>query len=278
MKIQRLGEKSWIVIADAPEQIWPLIKQFLADNGIDIGREDSSGGVIESAWIVVTDQDYDDVVRTAVREGMRKHRDGEESSANSIPPGRDRMLFRIERGIRRNSTEVHVDHQRALGTGDEIAPPVAEVQAEVVAKLAEYFAHGVVGTSVSLVGRDVAAEDKAQLIKDESGYPSMRLNVGFDRAWATIGQALERAEIPVLAADRETAAYQATFPTAGRRGWLKRIVPGGEDGRDTPVTIRIERTENADDSVVVRVGTPDGEPLAAELAEDVLLTLREFAA
>ena len=269
VRIQRLGKRQWIVLGDAPEQVWPMVKQFLAENGVGAGREDPPAGIVESAWIVVADQNYGDVLRTAIREGRDEHA----ANGGTIAAGRDRLIIRIERGIRRGSTEVHVQHEHAVGLSDETAPAIAEVEAQVVAKLAEYFAAGVT-TAVSMVGRNIAAAAKAQVVKDATGYPMLHLHVDFDRAWATVGQALERAEIEAEA-NHEQATYRVDFPTAGRRGWLKRIVPGGDVGRDTPVAIHVARGETG---TQVSVAAPSGEPLSADLAEEVLVTLREFAA
>ena len=272
VKIQKLGTRSWMVLGDSPAQVWPLLKQFLADNGVGIGQEDPPQGVIESEWIVVADRDYADVVRSAIRDGRAKHVEG----GGEIEPGRDRLRFRVERGIRRGSSEVHISHLRAVGLSDTESPAVLEVEAEVIKTVAEYFAAGITQAAVSMVGRDIAARSKADIIKDDGGYPALYLNVGFDRAWATVGQALERAEIVVQESDAEEAVVRAVFPTAGRRGWLKRIVPGGESGKNTRVLIRVER--NGEGRAVVSVEAPDGDRIAAELAEEVLITVREFAA
>ena len=269
VRIQRLGEAQWIVLGRPPAQVWPMIQQFLAENGVSVGREQTSEGIIESAWLVVVDQNYGDVVRTAIRDGQGKH---VEDGGSAVQPGRERLRFRVERGIRRGSTEVHVRHERAIGVGDDPGPAVPQVEDEVVAKLAEYFAAGV-SAPVSMVGRDIASAEKAAVVKDERGYPALRLNVAFDRGWATVGQALERAEIDAEA-DRAEATYQAVFPTAGQRSWMRRIVPGGDSGRDTPVKIRVEREG---DATVIHVSAPNGRALAVDLAEEVLLTLREFA-
>ncbi len=272
VKIQKLGTRSWMVLGDSPAQVWPLLKQFLADNGVGIGQEDPPQGVIESEWIVVADRDYADVVRSAIRDGRAKHVEG----GGEIEPGRDRLRFRVERGIRRGSSEVHISHVRADGLSDTESPAVPEVETEVITEVAEYFAAGITQAAVSMVGRDIAARSKADIIKDDGGYPALYLNVGFDRAWATVGQALERAEIVVQESDAEGAVVRAVFPTAGRRGWLKRIVPGGESGENTRVVIRVER--NGEGRAVVSVEAPDGDQLATELAEEVLITVREFAA
>ena len=269
VRIQRLGERQWIVLGDPPAQVWPLTKQFLADNGVGFGHEDAAGGVIDSAWIVVADQDYGDTVRNAIRAG---HAQYAEDASEVVPPGRDRLRFRIERGIRRGSTEVHVVHQRTIGVSDDLADAIPQVQAEITAQLAEYYAAGV-AASVSMVGRDIASAAKAQIVKNDKGYPALHLRVDFNRAWASVGQALRRAEISAEA-DSENAVYRVVFPTAGTRGWLKRIVPGGEAGRDTPVYIHVAR---AGPDTVVSVSAPNGKPLTVELAEKVLVTLREFA-
>ena len=114
------------------------------------------------------------------------------------------------------------------------------------------------------------------IIKDADGYPALYLNIGFDRAWATVSQALERAEIPVEDTDSIEALVLAVFPTAGPRGWMKRIVPGGESGENTPVVIRVAR--DGDDRAVVSVERPEGGRTEPELAEEVLVTVRAFAA
>ena len=270
VRIQRLGTARWIVLGDPPAQVWPMLKQFLAQSGVAIGREDPRQGIVDSAWLVVADAEHEDVLRSAIRDGRAKHVEG---GGAALPPSRDRLRFRVEQGIRRGSTEVHVVHQRAVGMGDERAPAIVEVEAEATAKLAEYFAAGV-GGAVSMVGREVASARKAEVVKDETGYPALRLNIGFDRAWVTVGQALERAEITV-SADRESATYRAEFPTAGAAGWLRRIVPGGDRGGDVSVRIQVEKLAQG---CVIRVAAANGDRLALALAEEVLVTLREYAA
>lgn len=273
VRIQKLGDRSWIVLPDSPAKAWPQVKQFFAENGVGIIREDPDRGAIESEWMVVEERDYGDVVRTALRDGRRQHAE----AGNSLSPGRDQLLLLVERGIRRGSTEVHITHRRADGVEDAISPPVPEVEKEFTAKLAEYFASGV-AVSVSMVGRDVATESKATVVKNASGYPFLRLRVSFERAWATVTQALERAEIEVQEADMEQAVCWIRYAGAGgRRGWLQRIVPGGgAEDDDGSLAIRLERED--DRTVLIRVERADGTPTNANLAQEILVTVRQFAA
>ncbi len=272
VRIQKLGDRSWIVLPDTPAEAWPQIKQFFAENGVTVIRENPDTGMIESEWMVVEERDYGDVVRAALRDGRRQHIE----AGNSLPRGRDQLLLRVERGIRRGSTEVHVTHQRADGVEDSISPPVPEVEKEFTAKLAEYFASGV-AVSVSMVGRDVATERKATVVKNSSGYPFLRLRVSFERAWATVTQALERAEIDVLEEDMAQGVCWIRYPMAGEGGgWLQRIVPGGGDASDARLALRVER--ESERTVLIHVERPDGSPIAAELAQELLVTVRQFAA
>ena len=37
IRIQRLGDRIWLVVPEPPTTVWPKIKQFLADNGVAVG-------------------------------------------------------------------------------------------------------------------------------------------------------------------------------------------------------------------------------------------------
>ena len=268
IKIQKLGEKSWIVLADAPELVWPLVKQFLADSGVAIEREDAPAGIVESDWFGV-DAATNDTLRTAVREGLAQSEQGSATEGSWL----DRVQVRIERGIRLGSTEVHVVHSRRSAATDAAAVP--EVEVELIKELADYIAQGVAVASVSMVGREIASVSKARIVEDD-GVPTLVLNLEFDRAWATVDQALERAELEVTHSDRDRGSFRAVIHAVDERGFLARILPGGADaGSAQAVTIHLR---TVDDGVVIEVQDDAGQPVARELAEEVLLTLREFAA
>ena len=271
IRIQKLGTRSWIVLGDAPEQVWPLIKQFMVDADVGIEREDPPAGIVESAWFR-SDSPASDTLRTAVRDGLAKREQTVPPPDNG--PWLDRVLLRIERGIRLGSSEVHVVHMRRDAAGE--APAVAEVEAELTAKLADFIAQGAAAASVSMIAREIASESKARIVQDETGMPRLILSVGFDRAWATVDQALQRAELEVTEVDRDRGIYRAVLRVAQEKGFLARILPGGgKRGEGQTVTIHLR---DAGDGVVIDVQDDQGEPVSRELAEEVLLTLREFAA
>ena len=269
IKIQKLGGKSWIVLADAPEQIWPLVKQLLEVSGVGVAREDPPAGILETEWFTV-DPDASDLLRAAVATGLSQQ---EQSAQGSRL---ERVQVRIERGIRVGSSEVHVVHYRTTpqsdGTIDTSAVP--EVEGELITKMADYLAQGVASSAVSMVGREIASEQKARIVEDETGAPTLLLHIGFDRAWATVDGALERAQMEVTEANRDNATFRAVLPGETRPGFFARVF-GRPSGGGTAVTLRLKER---DDGVVVEVGDGGGQPVAREVAEQVLLTLREYAA
>ena len=97
----------------------------------------------------------------------------------------------------------------------------------------------------------------------------------------------ERPRVGVLALQGDVREHLEALAALGAPGFAVRtleqldaadglIVPGGESGENARVVIRVER--NGEGRAVVSVEAPDGGRTAAELAEEVLITVREFAA
>ena len=269
IKIQKLGTRSWIVLADAPEQVWPLVKQMVADSGAGVAREDPPAGIVETGWFAVAPGDTG-VFGAAVLAGLSAQDPGAQGS------WLDRVQVRIERGIRSGSSEVHVVHYRARpdNESDVQASAVPEVETELIAKIADYLAQGVADGSISMVAREIASEIKARIVEDGSGMPTLVLNIGFDRAWATVDGALQRAEMDVTESNRESATFRAVVLAERKPGFFSRVLSGsGSEG--TAVTISLHERS---DAVIVEVRDDGGQPVSRDLAERVLLTLREYAA
>ena len=177
IRIKKLGERRWIVVGETPDQVWPVVKQFLADNGVGIAGQRAEEGIIFSEALDVENEDYADVVRTALRNTRR--------DAGNFA-GLDQIIFRVEQGIRRGSAEVHVRHVSETASVDKSDWPekstAVAIEAEVVNELGAYFAAGLAQPSVSIVGRQISTGTKAAVVRDDKGYPEHNLNVDFDSA------------------------------------------------------------------------------------------------
>lgn len=274
VKIQKLGERRWLVVPQPPAVVWPKIKQFFADNGVAIVAEVPDAGRMESDWIAVSGDQLKDVVRLAVRDAK--------AEAN-VTTGRDRLLVRVEQGVRERSSEIHIRHENdSLTMPEEGVWPeqsaIPGVEGEMLNELGSYIAADVAAESVSFVARNIGAESKAELDWDESGAPVLHLNLDFDRAWAVVGQALSNANVKVTDMDRANGAYFVSVAPAEldperKPGMFKRLFTSADKPRDLELSMKPAKR-----GYQVSVLDDERAPAPADLSQQLLLLIREFAA
>ncbi|MFM8355070.1 MAG: outer membrane protein assembly factor BamC, partial [Gammaproteobacteria bacterium] len=235
---------------------------------------------LDSAWLEVTSQPYRDIVRTVIRDGKDKAK---------LEGGKDRIRVRIEPGLRERTSEVHIRYEN-----DAFGPPSAEdlddltrivsndadTETSMLNEVGAYIAARVAEQTVSMVARGMGGGVKSYLDRNADGDPILRLLVDYDRAWATIGQSLARAEIEIESDDETAGLYVINVPEdlqvgedAEKRGWFSRLLFRG--GKIETLQIRIQPAE--DGSQTVSAFTADGARLDREFGQEVLVLLREFS-
>ncbi|MCG3171844.1 MAG: Outer membrane protein assembly factor BamC [Pseudomonadales bacterium] len=271
VRIQKLGEEQWILLDETPAETWPKIRAFLVSNQIGIEREDASTGQMETSWL----------------------------SFRSETTRREKYRFRVEQGVQRTSSEVYVLQAGYRQETPEDQPPAewpaasadAERETWMLKELANYLAAAGEESSVSLLAQGISTVNKVYLVRDPGGRPVIDLRLGFDRAWASLGRALERADLAVKDLDRSAGLYyvvyepgrkqdeEATGPGATeqqespRKGFFARLWPwGGDDEDDNPATGRRYRVEmrTAEKGVLIGVQRDDGSDFEEGEVEFVL--------
>jgi outer membrane protein assembly factor BamC len=279
VRIQRLGDRRWLVIPEPPTTVWPKVKQFLAENGVALGWESPAEGRLDTQWLEIQDQAYRDVIRQLIREGK---------TTAALAGGEDRLRIRVEPGLRERTTEVHLRYENSafappsrpeLADLGEAASHSDEIEQEALTELGAYIAARVAEQTVSMVAQDIGAEVKSTLDIDADGDPVLRLRLDRERAWATLGQALARAEINVLDSDEQAGVYRITLPEdldveSGEPGFFGRMFSfGGEDMRDLQLKLQPAQQEG----FVVSALDAEGQALEREFGQQVLVLIREYA-
>ena len=277
VRIQKLGEQQWILLDEAPAESWPRVRNFLISNQIGIEREDAGTGQMETGWL----------------------------SFKSDATRREKYRFRVEQGVQRASSEIYVlqmGYEKEPGE-DAATPewPAASMDVEretwMIKELANYLASTSGESSVSLLAQGISTVNKVYLVRDASGEPVIDLRLPFDRAWASLGRALERANLSVKDLDRSAGVYFVKYETrkqraeegeAGsdqgpgpgaapeeeeKRSFLSRLNPwGGDDEDENPAIGHSYRVEmrGVDQGVVISVRRDDGEDFDEGEAEFVL--------
>jgi outer membrane protein assembly factor BamC len=200
--LQRSGDSRWLIAQRVPAEVWPLARQFFADNGFQIVDERPQTGEFSTAW-----QRFD-----ALSSSMARRLSSRVSGVN--PDGETRVRVRIEPGVTRNTSEIFVvSAERPAGSSADVAftsrssnPGLdAALLDEMLVSLARSAERG--GSVSLLAARDFDAPSRVSLAEDGNGNPILSLGADFDRAWSGVGRSLELADVRIDDINRSLGVY-----------------------------------------------------------------------
>jgi outer membrane protein assembly factor BamC len=281
VRLQRLGQRRWLVIPESPTIVWPKLKQFLSENGITLSHDDPAEGRLNTEWLVVDQDEYRDVIRTLLKEAK---------SEPGAARGTDRFLIRVEQGLRGLTTEVHVRHENdslTLPVDDEVAgldvlqSDIPSAEAEFLNEFGAYIAAKVSEQTVSKVAQQIGSSKKAELTRDIEGMPLLRLYLDYERAWATLGQALDNADLEIRSLDESEGLLSVSIPEQilqgdEEDGFFCRLTFSCTDNDVFEVQIRILARADRQFDVGVYAES-DEDQLDPDFVQKVLVLIREYA-
>ena len=197
VKIQKLGERHWLVVGESPAVVWPRIKLFLANNRVALVADEPDAGRLETEWLALSDIGED-----PIRKSLRK-------AAGDDLTRPAKLYVRVEPALRDGSAEIHVRESSDVLAQSDWPDKSSLGQAEelLLNNLGEFLAGDASDPAVSMRARHIAGTTKSELVKSEQGDPSLVLRLDFDRAWATVGQAMAKAELNVTDLNRSTGLF-----------------------------------------------------------------------
>lgn len=204
VKLQKLGDKRWIAINSSPAEVWPRVRSFLNNNGLQVAKTNPEQGLIETSWLQFKDD----------------------------PEHRDKYQVRIEQGVQPDSTEIHVLHINS--PRDEPAPTgviwhgpssSAEKEAWMVDELAASLANDAGAGSASLLAQTIGGSNKITIITRDR-EPVLRMELEWLRSWATITYALNEDGFRTIEASSELRLIYTTYTSPDDSegffsGWFK---------------------------------------------------------
>jgi len=252
VRIQKLGDDSWALIGVAPGQLWPQVRSFLSAAGVQVARADARQGIIESDWLQLQDAS-----------------------------GESRFRFRIERGVQRGSSELHVLQKSRLGEDDEW-PPVSDdiaQEADMLRSVAQYIANSAETAPVSMMAdQAISAGGRISLEEDDDGETFIALGLPFNRAWASLALALEDASFEITDRDRSAGRYYLRFLGPNKEdegGWFDWLTGGDEDHPLADRRFLVTVDAVGGDAVEIRLAQDDdGEPLEKRQHQSLLARIQ----
>ncbi len=274
--VQRSGNARWLAAQKVPASVWPTARQYLTENGFRIAEERPQTGEIITAWQSPTE------LSTPLARSL--------STNGRLKPGNEvRARMRIEPGVASGSSEIFVQTQtRSQGSTSDPAWSSSQDSSalddallnQVLAGL-DRSAEG--GSSVSLLA--TGAYDTPERVTyelDGSGVPMLVLDSDLNRAWSSVGRAIEGADIRVDDMDRSLGVYYVNLaegaqkPEERKPGFFGRLFGKGEtkeeeDARARRFQVRLTQVGNA---VQVTLDKTINTAAPNDIAEGVLKKLQ----
>ncbi len=277
IKLERAGSERWLVVDEAPEQIWPLLKKFWQENGFDISQSDPATGIMQTGWL----ENHVTVPQAAAGST------GNQESGSTVAVERDAYRTRLERSPNNpNQTEIYISHRGMTETANasakqpavwQISPPDPGLEDEMLTRLMVQL--GKSQTDANSQTAQHNEPDRASLSLSSNNKPILIDNELFDAAWPRVGVALDRTGFTVINSDRAKGIYtvQYTDPSknpanAKKPGLLSKLAFW--EHHDKNRKYQIELAENsAATSTNIRILDSKGKPVAADTANQILKPL-----
>jgi outer membrane protein assembly factor BamC len=277
MRVERAGSERWLVVAEPPEKIWPLVKDFWQDSGFLIKIEAPETGVMETDWA----ENRAKIPQDFIRDLLGKILDSVYSTGE-----RDKFRTRLERTADGKGTEIYISHRGMVEvyrtkTADTTVwqprDPDPGLESEFLRRLMIRL-----GAQQERAKQQVAEgppAQRAELKKASEGTQLLQVNEPFDRAWRRVGLALDRVGFTVEDRDRQKGLYFVRYadPEAEmqEKGVLSKLFDFGS--KDSKVKAEQYRVEVKQDREVsqVHVLNRDGAPDTSKTAQRILTLLHE---
>lgn len=288
-RIERRGDDRWLVVAMAPEEVWPRLRDFWNEQGFVLESAEPGIGLMETEWAAR---------HTPLPGGLIKQALQRVTDAFYGVTFRDRYRTRIERGTEPDTTDIHISHRGAEQTvlGDERTrvqqdtvtewvwqplPSDPGLEAEMLSRLMLFL--GVDEERAdAMVAAGAPAAPLARLVREEGGAMALDLDGGFSPAWRRVGLALDRTGFIVEDRDRSRGLFfvrgngaedAAQDEDEGWFSWLK--FWGNAEAEEDSGTYLVRVTGDTPDTTRVVVLNKDGARDVTPVASRILTVLHE---
>ncbi|KUJ83375.1 outer membrane protein assembly factor BamC [Microbulbifer flavimaris] len=191
VKIQKLGNRRWVLVSQPPEEVWPQLHYFLRTSGLQLERSDATAGIMETTWLQFKDS----------------------------PETKDKYRLRVESGVQPDTTEVHVRHLSAPAETPASAavswPEMSsspEREGWMIDEMSTALAADATGAAASLVAQAIGGGSVKVQLKEPAGRePFITLALSKDRAWATVAHAVNSGAYRLHEEDVDTGILYVTY-------------------------------------------------------------------
>lgn len=203
VKIQKLGNRRWVLVNQPPDEVWPQLHYFLRSTGLQLALSDAGAGTMETTWLTFGEN----------------------------PESKDKYRLQVESGVQPNTTEIHVRHFALpveTSAGELVDWPAQSSSAEregwMIDEMSGALAAESTGAAASLVAQAIGGgKVKVQVMEPAGKEPFIALDLVMSRAWATVSHTLNMGSYRLHKEDSDLGIFYVTYDD-------NRDLQGDEDG------------------------------------------------
>ncbi|MGE5094519.1 MAG: outer membrane protein assembly factor BamC [Betaproteobacteria bacterium] len=287
-RLERAGDQRWLVVKGAPEQVWPIVRQFWIDSGFSLVREEPQIGIMETEWHEDRAKIPDDFIRRTV---------GRVLDRMWSTPRRDKFRTRLEKGAEPNTTEIFVSNraveevftsQNQDTTKWVPLPADREQEAEMLSRLlvkvggeeTKVAAAAAKGPTPTRATQPPPAEAPKNAVLENAGAGPLVVNDGFDRAWRRVGLALDRVGFTVEDRDRSKGLFFVRYidpdvelKPASKQSFIDKLAFWRSPPKSAQPQYRIHVADAGASASQVQVQNAQGAPETSPTGKKILALL-----
>jgi outer membrane protein assembly factor BamC len=208
VRIEREGNKRWLVVNRPAAAVWPQVSGFWKDNGFTLASQQEALGIMETDWA----ENRAKLPKDFIRETIGK-------AFDSLYETGERDKFRTRLENQGEKTEIYITHRGMVekltskgGRENDSTTWVPrasdpELEAEFLRRLMLKL-----GATEAQAKAAAPATPAAALVGD-----ALEISQSFDAAWRQIGLALDRSNFTVSDRDRSKGVYFVRYIPDGEK-------------------------------------------------------------
>jgi outer membrane protein assembly factor BamC len=279
MRIERDGDRRWLVVDKSATELYPQVKDFWQENGFLLLIDSPSTGIMETDWAENRAKIPQDIIRRTLGRVL-----------DSVYDSGERDKFRTRLEVQKPSvTEIYITHKGAIetpvkdGSGSMIMtqwmirPTDPELEVIFLTRLMERLGMTQEQAKAQVAATTAAPKTPRAKLVEEGPATRIEMSSSFDRAWRDVGLALDRSNFTVEDRDRSRGIYFVRYVNPKElgdgRSWFGRTFGKSNDADKKAKLYRVVVQTGGENLIVIVVQDADGKPENTATGNQLLTTL-----
>ena len=266
MRIERDGERRWLVVEKPATELYPQVKDFWQENGFLLIVDSPSTGIMETDWVENRGKIAQDWIRSTIGGALDSVYDTGE---------RDKYKTRLE-VPKPDETEIYITQKGALEkcvtdtTGMCLStiwtsrPNDPQLEAVFLARLMERLGMTQEQAKAMVAVPLVQKTAKAKFVQETGNQGYIELSSSFDRSWRDVGLALDRSNFTVEDRNRSSGIYYVRYINAkdvgDSKGFFANLFSSKDISKLQAKKYQVIVKSTGENSANVYVQDADGKP------------------